>query len=82
VVVCDRRDVGWWTRRERGRGTIAVTIALATSVTDEQRRLVEEAAQRLADFTGRQLGLELAHAIWSSWVPETGTVDNQTAGRD
>ena len=53
VVVLDRRDVGWWKRKEVGRDVVRVTLATPASLRISERRLIGEAAARLADFTGR-----------------------------
>jgi hypothetical protein len=57
VVVLDRRDVGWWKRKEVGRAAVTVTLATATTLGAEERSLVDDAAGRLADFTGRTLDI-------------------------
>ena len=60
VVVCDRRDVGWWKRKETGRSAMTVSLWLANSVDAEQRASVAAEAARLAAFFGRELRLVLA----------------------
>jgi Winged helix DNA-binding domain len=57
VVVLDRHDVGWWKRKETGSTTVVVRLAVAASLGAEERTLIDEAAVRLAAFTGRTLDL-------------------------
>ncbi len=55
-VVLDRVNVGLWKRAVRG-DTVAVDLRLADSVDEGGRGAVREAAQRLADFLGKELVL-------------------------
>jgi hypothetical protein len=57
VVVCDRRDVGWWKRKEVAGGRVVVTMGLATSLGAEENGLIVESAARLGSFTGRTVDI-------------------------
>ena len=49
LVLCDRRDAGWWKRQElKGRDHVTVTIALASGLDADQRAAVVAEAARLA----------------------------------
>jgi hypothetical protein len=61
VVVCDRRDAGWWKRSVKGR-TMEVTVALAEGLAPGARAAVEEQAEALAAFFGCGLRLTWAPA--------------------
>lgn len=52
VVVLDRRDVGWWKRKHKGR-QVDVSLALANSIGTADRELIVSEAERLAVFTDR-----------------------------
>lgn len=56
VVVLDRRDVGWWKRKNRGH-RVEVSLALAPTVDAPDRDVLAAEATRLAAFTGRTLDL-------------------------
>lgn len=56
IVVQDRRDVGWWVRKETGR-RIVVTLHLAESLSADDRAAVGHAAEHLAAFADRELVL-------------------------
>jgi hypothetical protein len=49
VVVCDRRDVGWFKRTKQGQ-RVAVTLALAPSLTRQQRDLIDAEVDRQDAF--------------------------------
>jgi hypothetical protein len=53
VVVLDRRDAGWWKRKEVGGHTARITLAVPASLGAGERDLIDDAAVRLAGFTGR-----------------------------
>ena len=55
-MIVDGVDVGNWRREVKGR-TVEVALMLAPGVSDQQRRLAQDAAARLARFLGRQLVL-------------------------
>ncbi|MGA8978910.1 MAG: crosslink repair DNA glycosylase YcaQ family protein, partial [Pedococcus sp.] len=55
-VVLDQRNVGLWKRTVRG-DAVAVDLRLADSVDEGGRAAVRAAAQRLADFLGKELEL-------------------------
>ena len=60
LVLCDRRDAGWWKRQElKGGDRVTVTIALASGLDGDQRAAIIAEAERLAAFTGRQLRLDV-----------------------
>lgn len=60
VVVCDRRDIGWWKRQAlAGRDDVTVTIALTAELDGAQRTAVAAEAERLATFFDRRLHLAL-----------------------
>ena len=56
VVVHDRRDVGWWKRKDTAR-TTTVTLGLAPSLSPAARTAIETEAEALAAFTDRTLDL-------------------------
>lgn len=58
VVILDRRDVGWWKRRNRGR-RMAVSVSLASTLDSRGRDLVVAEAERLAAFADRT-----ADVVW------------------
>lgn len=53
VVVVDGCDAGWWKRTEQADGSMIVRLALASSLDDEQRQMLEVEAAGLAAFFGR-----------------------------
>ena len=55
VVVVDRGDAGWWKRTNAGADRVVVRRSLAGELSREQRGAVDEAAERLAAFSGRRL---------------------------
>lgn len=59
IVILDRANAGWWTRKETGgaSGAVEVTLQLADSVDAAGRQAVADAAERLAAFLGRPLVL-------------------------
>jgi Winged helix DNA-binding domain len=60
LIVCDRRDVGWWKRQAlAGRDEMTVTLAMSDDLDEVRRRAVLERAHHLAAFFGRDLHLDL-----------------------
>jgi DNA glycosylase AlkZ-like len=52
VVICDRRDAGWWKREVRPR-EVVVSVAVTPILDDDQRHSVVAAAERLGRFVGK-----------------------------
>lgn len=59
VVIVDGLDAGWWKRTVRGRGKMAIRLALATGLDPDQRQAVLDSAAVLAAFFDRQPEVEL-----------------------
>jgi hypothetical protein len=65
-VVVDHTDVGLW-KRTVGNGSVAVEVRLAPSTTDDQRKLVHGAAERLAAFLEKDLDYTEAEGRPKLW---------------
>ncbi|MBA3606132.1 MAG: hypothetical protein H0W46_09210 [Acidimicrobiia bacterium] len=59
LVIVDRHDAGWWRHRQLSSGGDLVTVAVAGDVDASDWAAVAAAADRLAQFTGRPVRLEL-----------------------
>jgi hypothetical protein len=70
-VVLDEVNVGLW-KRTLARDVVEVDVRLATSLGEEGRKAVRQAAERLADFVGRELSYRQGSETPPLWGSEKG----------
>ena len=70
-VVCDDVNVGLW-KRSLSQDVVDVEVRLAMSLGDEGREAVRRAAERLADFVGRELSYREGFETPPLWGGEKG----------